>query len=227
MFEVFNPSKSYTLINGREVSGEDLVKDDQYPLVGKTDCFVEILDGVVHSILGCESVCNQYGIESTSDKNADANSINELIKFRNESRAKNVVSASSMLKVAKIIALDLTDEQAVEVSDLYPEFEIGHEYKIGDRFQYNRSLFKVNQAHTSQAQWVPGETGTESLYTNLMLDESGYQIWKQPTGAHDAYNTGDVVRYPDANGQLYKSTINGNVWAPDSYPQGWEVYTEE
>ena len=45
--------------------------------------------------------------------------------------------------------------------------------------------------------------------------------WNQPTGAHDAYNTGDIVNY---NGTLYKSLIDGNVWAPDAYPAGWEVY---
>nr|DAO39805.1 MAG TPA: hypothetical protein [Caudoviricetes sp.] len=44
--------------------------------------------------------------------------------------------------------------------------------------------------------------------------------WKQPTGGHDAYKVGDRVTY---NGKVYESTINGNVWAPDAYPQGWQV----
>ena len=55
------------------------------------------------------------------------------------------------------------------------------------------------------------------------LDESGYPVWSQPSGAHDAYNTGDIVNY---NGTLYKSLLAGNVWSPEAYPQGWEVYTE-
>ena len=46
-----------------------------------------------------------------------------------------------------------------------------------------------------------------------------YPEWVQPTGAHDAYNTGDRVTY---NGRVYESTMDGNVWAPDAYPQGWE-----
>lgn len=28
------------------------------------------------------------------------------------------------------------------------------------------------------------------------------------------------------NGTLYKSLIDGNVYAPDAYPAGWELYTE-
>ena len=48
-------------------------------------------------------------------------------------------------------------------------------------------------------------------------------IWSKPTGAHDAYNKGDIVNY---NGKLYQSTIDGNTWSPDEYPAGWVEYTE-
>lgn len=44
--------------------------------------------------------------------------------------------------------------------------------------------------------------------------------WKQPTGGHDAYKIGDRVTY---NGKVYESVIDANVWAPDTYPQGWKV----
>lgn len=44
--------------------------------------------------------------------------------------------------------------------------------------------------------------------------------WVQPTGAHDAYNTGDKVTY---NGKHYTSLLDGNVWSPDAYPDGWEL----
>lgn len=50
---------------------------------------------------------------------------------------------------------------------------------------------------------------------------SSYPDFIQPTGAHDAYNIGDIVKY---NGILYRSLINGNVYSPDTYPAGWEVY---
>lgn len=50
-----------------------------------------------------------------------------------------------------------------------------------------------------------------------------YSEWVQPTGGHDAYNTGDIVSY---NGKLYESLIDGNVWVPDAYPQGWQEYTD-
>jgi pyridoxine kinase len=45
-------------------------------------------------------------------------------------------------------------------------------------------------------------------------------VWKQPTGAQDAYMTGDKVRYPDEQGEVWVSTVDNNVWEPGVY--GWE-----
>lgn len=43
--------------------------------------------------------------------------------------------------------------------------------------------------------------------------------WAQPTGAHDAYSTGDMVAW---QGAVYRSRVDGNVWSPAAYPMGWE-----
>lgn len=51
-----------------------------------------------------------------------------------------------------------------------------------------------------------------------------YPEYVQPTGAHDAYNIGDKITY---NGKKYICQINGCVWTPDAYPQGWQEVVEE
>ena len=56
-----------------------------------------------------------------------------------------------------------------------------------------------------------GQTDTET--------ENTVKDFVQPTGAHDAYMTGDTVLY---NGKVYTSVIDSNVWSPDVYPQGWK-----
>lgn len=68
---------------------------------------------------------------------------------------------------------------------------------------------------------LEGET-TEEPSEPVQEDE--YPEFVQPTGAHDAYNIGDKVTY---NGKKYICQINGCVWAPDVYPQGWQEVTEE
>lgn len=135
-------------------------------------------------------------------------------------------AAEQLRKALQIFAATLTDEQAMEIATVYPAWQSGWAYSVGEVISYGTNslgdpqLYKVVQAHTSQDNWRPG-AGTESLYDAFGLDDGGYPIWSQPSGAHDAYNTGDIVNY---NGTLYQSTINGNVWSPDVYPAGWTVY---
>ena len=60
----------------------------------------------------------------------------------------------------------LTDAEGLENVELFPWYEVGMDYAVGDRFQYDGELYKVLQAHTSQQSWVPG-IGTESLYIRV------------------------------------------------------------
>lgn len=50
-----------------------------------------------------------------------------------------------------------------------------------------------------------------------------YPEYKQPTGAHDAYNAGDKITY---NNKKYICKMDGCVWSPEEYPQGWEKVKE-
>ncbi|MCE5225282.1 MAG: hypothetical protein LLG05_05415 [Porphyromonadaceae bacterium] len=101
-------------------------------------------------------------------------------------------------------------------SILFMPYEIGKYYKVGDTFQYGGKYYKVIQAHTSQAAWVP--SATPSLYTEI-TGSATIAAFKQPTGSTDAYKKGDKVTY---NGSTYESLIDANVWSPDAYPAGWQ-----
>lgn len=118
--------------------------------------------------------------------------------------------------------LNLPDEQAMEVADLYPEWQEKKAYTVDEILKYGENadgetqLYKVLQAHTSQADWTP-DTAT-SLFKKVGFTDNGVPVWTQPFGATDAYKKGDVVSY---NGQLYVSTVDANVWEPGIY--GWEL----
>lgn len=134
-------------------------------------------------------------------------------------------AAEQLRKALQMFAASLTEEQAMEVAAVYDPWQAGKAYAVDEYLTYgvngvgDPQLYKVAQAHTSQADWTPDVT--PALYTAIGLDDSGYPVWSQPTGAHDAYNTGDIVNY---NGTLYQSLIDGNVYAPYAYPAGWAVY---
>ena len=125
--------------------------------------------------------------------------------------------AKQLRQLIEQLAATLDDETALTGVELFPTWVVGKAYTVSDRAQYNGTLYKCAQAHTSQADWTPD--ATPALWVVVSIDE--YPEWVQPLGATDAYKKGDIVSY---NGKLYRSTIDGNVWAPDAYPAGWETY---
>ena len=119
--------------------------------------------------------------------------------------------------------LELDDESAMEIADLYPEWTgdskrylAGTIVKYGVNKDGETQLYTVIQEHTSQADWTPGTVA--SLYKAIGFTESGVPIWTQPLGGHDAYALGHKVSH---KGQIWESTCNGNVWEPGVY--GWSV----
>ena len=115
-------------------------------------------------------------------------------------------------------AISLSDEDAVDGVELFPLWEVDTAYTVGQRIRYEGKLYRCEQAHTSQESWTPDVT--PALWTEV-APPGVIPVWRQPTGAQDAYNTGDKVHYPDEEGPVYISTVDGNVWAPGVY--GWEV----
>lgn len=122
--------------------------------------------------------------------------------------------AKQLRQLIEQLAVTLDDETALTGVELFPAWVVGKAYAVGDRAQYNGTLYKCVQAHTSQTDWMP--SATPALWKTVSVDE--YPKWVQPTGAHDAYNIGDKVTY---NGQHYVCTSDGNVYAPDVY--GWDL----
>ena len=130
---------------------------------------------------------------------------------------------SELYKIRAMIekaAVSLGDDDAIEAAELFPAWAVGVAYSVGERVQYDGKLYKVVQAHTSQADWTPPTV--PALFTEV-AKPGEIPVWKQPTGAQDAYNKGDKVWYPDVNTTVYESVIDSNVWSPNDYPQGWKV----
>lgn len=116
----------------------------------------------------------------------------------------------------------LSDEEALSNKDVYPLWEVGIAVKKDSKYQdFNAEnemvLWKAIQPHTTQSDWRPKDTPSLWLrvgYDGEILD------FKPPTGAHDAYQMGDKMRF---EGKIYRSKINNNTWSPRDYPQGWEL----
>ena len=115
-------------------------------------------------------------------------------------------------------AESLRDGDALDAVELFEAWQPGKEYQAGKRLRYDGLLYKVVQAHTSQADWTPD--ATPALYTEV-AEPGTIPVWKQPTGAQDAYSKGDKVHYPTASDPVYVSDVDSNVWEPTVY--GWSL----
>lgn len=116
-------------------------------------------------------------------------------------------------------SVSLPDEDALEAVELFPAWEVDTAYAADQRVRHGGKLYRCVQAHTAQDGWEP--PNVPALWTEV-AKPGEIPVWRQPTGAQDAYNKGDRVHYPDADGPVYESTVENNVWSPEAYPAGWE-----
>lgn len=112
----------------------------------------------------------------------------------------------------------LTDQQALEVPELFPIWNPNSiAYAVGDRVQHESKLYSCIQDHTSQESWQPSLT--PALWNLVSIEE--WPEWVQPAGAHDAYAKDDKVLH---NGKKWISIVDNNVWEPGVY--GWNEITD-
>ena len=139
---------------------------------------------------------------------------------------KTPEAQSSMVQaavlVAQIQAQSLPDEQAITVKDIYPIWDgNGVSYPKDYYLTHNGKLYKVLQAHTSQADWAPD--AAPSLFSEVLPGQDGTSIgeWVQPDSTNP-YMTGDQVTH---NGKTWESLVDNNVWEPGA--QGSEALWQE
>lgn len=119
-------------------------------------------------------------------------------------------------------AQSFTDETALEAVSLFPSWQSGIDYTVGQRVRYNGVLYSVLQAHTSQDTWQPDVA--VSLFAKVLIpNPDTVPEWEQP-GSTNPYMKGDRVLF---EGTVYESLIDNNVWSPTAYPAGWKAVNTE
>ena len=164
------------------------------------------------------------------DTGAYVKAMYEVVKIELTEEEQLIEQTNKAMEIFNInfndLLPDLTDEQALEMPLLFPKWQAGKEYAVGDRVLYLGTLYKVIQAHTSQQGWEPDITPSLFAKNLIVKDDDGEQVdipeWEQPDSTNP-YMKGDKVKF---EGKIYQSLIDQNVWSPAAYPQGWEEVTE-
>jgi hypothetical protein len=116
-----------------------------------------------------------------------------------------------------------TPEETPALFSFYRDNAVALEWMAGEKVElgwtriWDKKQYEVIQPHMT----VVGQTPdlTPALWKLIPSEE--IPVWKQPTGAHDAYRLGAKVHYPTINDPVYESLIDYNVYSPVAYPQGW------
>ena len=123
-------------------------------------------------------------------------------------------SRTAVMMLVRSQAPSLSDEQALELDAMYPEYDETAKYGKGDIVRVAGRLYRaVNNVNAS-----PTHPADDGVNWRLMddPDEDGVFPWRQPYGKKDYYRKGDTVTH---DGSTWVSDVNKNVWEPGVY--GW------
>lgn len=132
----------------------------------------------------------------------------------------NIEQARQLRKLLEAQTEAMTDEKILEYPAFVEKWKINTAYTAGKRLEYNGTIYKVLQDHTSQGEWTPD--AAPSLFTKVLIpDPDTIPEWEQPDSTN-GYSTGDKVTH---NGTIWESLVDNNVWEPGT-ENLWQEVTE-
>lgn len=100
---------------------------------------------------------NDNGIcrDLTAEELAQMEHDSKVAQAAEKSRPLTESEVSRMLLTQQVNSLAVDDNTAARMMVFYPAWEAGVSYAVGYKAQYDGRLWRVLQAHTSQAGWEP------------------------------------------------------------------------
>lgn len=108
---------------------------------------------------------------------------------------------------AQINTMSLSDNEALEVREFYPEWEAGNTVQTGEKYNYNGDLWQVVQSHTTQVGWEPS-LSTSSLWKHIDEEHEGTKDDPIPYDPPMELFDG---KYYKQDGILYKCTRDSQI----------------
>ena len=144
--------------------------------------------------------------DMTAEEIAEMEEAAALQAAEEKKRPMTTEEVTAMLIRQQVNTLAVDDATALRMARFYPEWESGKAYTAangctaGYKVTRNGKLWKLRQEHTSQADWAPGEAGTESLWTEICEAHDGTKYDPVPYSGNMALENG---KYYTQDGVLY------------------------
>ncbi|MDL2216056.1 hypothetical protein LJB77_03265, partial [Ruminococcaceae bacterium OttesenSCG-928-N02] len=136
-----------------------------------------------------------------------------------------LITGKSPLEAAQMLqgeiataAQGLPDAVALSCVAIFPRWQNGVPYIVGDRVRDGATLYKCLQEHVSQEDWAPNVT--PAIWVAVADPGEEWPLIPNPITAENPYMQGQKGRTED--GRKWTSRIDNNVWQPSEYPAGWQ-----
>lgn len=141
-----------------------------------------------------------------------------------QQRQQQEETMRNMMLMAQQVSFlnSLPDDEASKIPycyDSYDEDPDGFLYEKDMRREYKGQLYKCLQGYKKE-KVNPTQNPDVAVSLWVLTYNEEWPQWKQPTGSHDAYNTGDKVSHND---HKYTSNIDGNTTEPGSDERWWTL----
>lgn len=185
-------------------------------------------DGKVYGWETLEALCGKWAVPFSDD--ADS-TFATLVEAMNPAAADPEPAPSPMTEQAiaaislaiKPMTLELTPSECATVWTFTREWAVGEKFSRREFFQHKEKVYRASQDFTGQSQYEPGSADLESLFWPVEIADDGIVVYRTCHGEYDSVQEGETRHYPGATGKVYRSKVNNNSYAPDAYPQNWEL----
>lgn len=123
-----------------------------------------------------------------------------------------IVAINNLMKTTKtnIQNMSLTNEEALNVKDMYPDWKVGIKVNVGEKYNYEDNLWEVVQSHTTQENWKPS-LQTLSIWKKVQVEHAGT---KEDPIPYEQMMLIENGKYYTQDGVLYVGIMD----APNGYP---------
>lgn len=116
-------------------------------------------------------IVNSQKIEITAEEIAAMEAAQAAFEAAERTRPLTAEEVTALLIRQQINTLEVDGNTALRMVDFYPEWAAGTTYTVGYKVKRNGKLWRVVQAHASQAGWEPENAA--SLWTEICENHAG------------------------------------------------------
>lgn len=137
-------------------------------------------------------------------------SLKDLVEgTKTQEELEEEVKEKEKEKLIDIINGKTTDDEKLQLIDIYDEWILGKAYVTDDYVQYQDKLYKCLQAHTSQGDWTPDKA--VSLWAQIGTTNPDTGLEELYPSSTNLYSKDKIGTY---EGHVYKSNYDNNGNTP-------------